>query len=167
MILLHTNVISSTLNEEPFILLFPFKSLSILGGVLQSIWNSWCPVCYNIFLYCSLTNPSGFRGLARLNSGRHLVFWRGGLYSSWVSSAFWDPNHSCVCWSLGRVQLFTTTWTVAHQAPLSMEFSRILEWVAIPFSRQSSRLRDRTHISFIAGRVFTIRATREAHCILT
>ena len=39
--------------------------------------------------------------------------------------------------SLSRVRLFTTLWTVAHQAPLSMEFSqaRILEWVAIFFSR--------------------------------
>ena len=30
-----------------------------------------------------------------------------------------------------------TPWTVAHQPPLSMGFSRILEWVAIPFFRGS------------------------------
>ena len=37
-------------------------------------------------------------------------------------------------------------WTVAHQAPLSMEFSRqeLLEWVAIPFSRGSSQPRGQT-----------------------
>ena len=29
----------------------------------------------------------------------------------------------CVCQSLNIVQLFVTPWTVAHQAPLSMEFS--------------------------------------------
>ena len=34
--------------------------------------------------------------------------------------------------SLGRVQLFTTLWTVAYQAPLSK--ARVLEWVAIAFS---------------------------------
>ena len=28
-----------------------------------------------------------------------------------------------VCESLSRVQLYVTPWTVAHQAPLSMEFS--------------------------------------------
>ena len=28
----------------------------------------------------------------------------------------------CVCESLSHVQLFVTPWTVAHQAPLSMEF---------------------------------------------
>ena len=32
----------------------------------------------------------------------------------------------------------------------------ILEWVAIPFSRGSSRPRDQTHVSCIAGRFLTI-----------
>ena len=42
--------------------------------------------------------------------------------------------HACM---LSCVWLFATPQTVAHQAPLSMEFSRerILEWVAISFSR--------------------------------
>ena len=33
--------------------------------------------------------------------------------------------------------------------------ARILEWVAIPFSRESSQTRDRTQVSHIAGRFFT------------
>ena len=37
--------------------------------------------------------------------------------------------------------------------------TRILEWVAIPFSRVSSRPRDRTQVSRIPGRFFTIWAT--------
>ena len=53
-------------------------------------------------------------------------------------------------------------WTVAHQAPLSMG-SPILEWAAMPSSRGSSQLRDKTQVSRIAGRFFTIWATREAH----
>ena len=32
--------------------------------------------------------------------------------------------------------------------------ARMLEWVAIPFSRVSSRPRDRTRVSYIAGRFF-------------
>ena len=40
--------------------------------------------------------------------------------------------------------------------------SRILEWVAIPFSRGSSQPRDQTQFSHIAGIFFTSRATREA-----
>ena len=33
--------------------------------------------------------------------------------------------------------------------------ARILEWVAFPFSRGSSQLRDETQVSHIAGRFFT------------
>ena len=39
--------------------------------------------------------------------------------------------------------------------------ARVLEWVAISFSRGYSRPRDRTHISCIAGGFFTVWATRE------
>ena len=39
--------------------------------------------------------------------------------------------------------------------------ARILEWVAISFSRGSSQPRDRTWVSHVAGRHFTIWATRE------
>ena len=40
--------------------------------------------------------------------------------------------------------------------------ARVLEWVTISFSRRSSQPRDRTQVSRIAGRRFTIWATREA-----
>ena len=40
--------------------------------------------------------------------------------------------------------------------------ARILEWVAIPFSKGSSWPRDQTQLSCIGGRLFTIWATREA-----
>ena len=42
--------------------------------------------------------------------------------------------------------------------------ARILECVAIPFSRGSSQPRDRTQVSLITGRLFIIWATREAQC---
>ena len=74
---------------------------------------------------------------------------------------------------LSHVQLFVTPWTVAHQAPLSMEFSRqeywselpslppgnlrnagsepkSLAWVAIPYSRGFSPPRDRTCVSCVS-----------------
>ena len=35
--------------------------------------------------------------------------------------------------SLSSVQLFATPWTVAHQAPLSMGFSRQEYWSGLPF----------------------------------
>ena len=41
--------------------------------------------------------------------------------------------------------------------------ARILEWVAIPFSRGSSQPRNPTGVSCITGGFFTSLATREAH----
>ena len=41
--------------------------------------------------------------------------------------------------------------------------ARILEWVAIHFSRGSPQPRDQTRVSCIAGGFFTSRATKEAH----
>ena len=35
--------------------------------------------------------------------------------------------------SLSRVQLFATPWTIAHQAPPSLEFSRQEYWSGLPF----------------------------------
>ena len=67
--------------------------------------------------------------------------------------------------SLSRVQLFATPWTVCSPPDSSVHGilqARILEWVAISFSRGSSQLRDRTQVSRIVGGFFTRRTTREA-----
>ena len=66
--------------------------------------------------------------------------------------------------SLSCIWLFATLWTVAYQAPQSMEFSRQEFWSGLPFSspRGSSQSRDRNRVSCIAGRHFTIWATWEA-----
>ena len=57
-----------------------------------------------------------------------------------------------------RVQLFAASWTVAHQAPLSMGFfSRTLEGVSISLSRVFSLPKDQTclsYVSYIADRFF-------------
>ena len=59
---------------------------------------------------------------------------------------------------------FETPGTIACLAPLPNATlqTRILEWVAVPFSRGSSQLRDRTWVTHNVGRFFTVRATREA-----
>ena len=41
--------------------------------------------------------------------------------------------------------------------------ARILEWVSISFSRESSRPRDWTWVSHIEGRLFAVQATKESH----
>ena len=54
--------------------------------------------------------------------------------------------------------------TVAYQAPQSMEFSRQEYWSGLPFpsTRGSSQPRDWIQVSRIAGRRFTVWATRGA-----
>ena len=41
--------------------------------------------------------------------------------------------HAHMLSHLSRVRLFVTLWTVAHQSPLSMEFSRYEYWSGLPF----------------------------------
>ena len=57
----------------------------------------------------------------------------------------------CCSQSLSSIRLFVAPWTGACQAPLSMEIlqARILEWVAMPFSRGSAQPRDRNCVSQI------------------
>ena len=70
-------------------------------------------------------------------------------------------NNEAVCVRAKSLRSRLTPWTVAHQAPLSMGFSRqrMLEWVAMPSCRRSSQPRDWTRVSCIAGGFFTITAT--------
>ena len=42
-------------------------------------------------------------------------------------------NRMSVCCHFSCVQLFVTLWTVAHQAPLFMGFSRQEYWSGLPF----------------------------------
>ena len=65
-----------------------------------------------------------------------------------------------------RAQLFVTPWTIYSPPGSSVHGilqARILEWVAISYSRGSSWPKDRTWVSCIAGSFLTVWATREAH----
>ena len=53
------------------------------------------------------------------------------------------PSHTHVC-THGRVRLFATPWTVAHEAVHRILQARILEWVAISSSKGSSWSRGQT-----------------------
>ena len=76
--------------------------------------------------------------------------------------------------SKGLPRVFSNTTVQKHQffdAQLSSQSNshrdctlqaRILEWVAVPFSRESSQPRDRTQVSHMAGGFLTSWATREA-----
>ena len=74
----------------------------------------------------------------------------------------------CVLRCFSHVRLFATYGLYVAPPGSSVHRilqERILEWVAIPFSRASSQPRDQTHVSMspaLAGGFFTISATWEA-----
>ena len=65
--------------------------------------------------------------------------------------------------SVSRVRLFATPWTssLPGSSLHGILQARVLEWVAISFSRGSSQPRDWTWVSRIAGRRFNLWATGE------
>ena len=93
--------------------------------------------------------------------------WFHGLYSPWNS-----PGQNTGVGSLSLLQgIFPTQelnlglrhcrqiiYRLRHQGS-----SRILEWVAYPFSRGTSWPRNWTRVSCVVGRFFTNWAIREAH----
>ena len=86
---------------------------------------------------------------------------RGPRLSS--SSKAGPANSSCVC-VLSRILLFATPWTVAHQAPLSLEFSRQEYWSSFPLPTPSD-LPDpgiEPTSPALASRLFTTSATWES-----
>ena len=86
-------------------------------------------------------------------------------YYKYFFYIFWGykSNGACVLSCFSPVWLFATLWTVAHQAPLFIGFSRQEYWSWVPFlsPRGSSWPRDRTRVSCIVGRFFTFWASRE------
>ena len=60
-------------------------------------------------------------GLQALEETSFVTFWKG------------TGTISVVVQSLSRVRRFVTTWTIAQEAPLSMEFSRQEYWSDLSF----------------------------------
>ena len=77
----------------------------------------------------------------------------------WASSA-------CLLSCFSRVPLFATPWSVAHQAPLSIEFSRQEYWSVLqcpPWDLPNGEIEPQSLMSLtLAGRFFTTRAAWEA-----
>ena len=68
----------------------------------------------------------------------------------------------CVSCSVMSDSLWPSDCSLPSSSVHGILQARILEWVAIPFSRGSSQPRDQSWVSRIVGRFFTIWATREA-----
>ena len=73
-----------------------------------------------------------------------------------------DCSHEIKRRLLSRVQLLATPWTVAHQAPLSLGFSRQEYWSGLPCPSPGDLPNPLTWVSCIASRFFIVLATMEA-----
>ena len=139
------------------------------------------------FLFFSLKiSQLFFHGRALLQSARSpcpYVTLRNPEYHVFTSVHTWNfhifhevPSQYCEDWDNSSLHCFNLINSVESRLTLCdpMDYSspgssvhgilwaRILEWVAIPFSRGSSWLRDRSEVSCTASRFFTVWATREA-----
>ena len=83
---------------------------------------------------------------------RPVSFWVGG--GGGAGSRERETVYVCTrAQSLSRVWLCATPWTVAHQAPLSMGFSRQEYWSGLPCPPPGGSFppRDRTCISYVSS----------------
>ena len=78
----------------------------------------------------------------------------GRFFTNWAT----ESEVAQLCLTLCDPIDCSPPWSSVH----GIFQARILEWVAISFSRGTSRPRDQTRVSRIVGRCFTIWATREA-----
>ena len=128
--------------------------------------------------FYGLDNFIGYwvEGLFQLFWGRGRDFWELGhcpLFDLWWSAlklswCLWVCNLACWC---AEVKVLVTQLSPTLCEPMDCSLpdssvhgilqARILDCVAIPFSRGSSWPRDQTQVSCIVGRFFTIWATRE------
>ena len=116
---------SDRLMGVPLYVIYRFSLVAF--SILSLAFVSLIPICLAVFLL-------GFILLGTLCESRSLNYWKGKVMSDSL-----QPMDSSLPGSSvhGILQ------------------ARILEWVAIPFSRGSSQPRDRTQVSCIAGEFFT------------
>ena len=111
------------------------------------------PVCYNMW--------SNFRFFCVWLKKVYITCWLVFLWLYGVCVCV------CVCVCVLVAQSCPTLWDLMDCGPPGSSVhgilqARTLQWVAISFSKGSSWPRDRTQVSCIAGRCFTVCTTREA-----
>ena len=90
------------------------------------------------------------------------------VFAQWMLLLDFCKNMFCCCCLVAKSRL-TLLWPPLNCRPPGFSVhgisqARILEWIAISFSRGSSRLRDWIHISCIGRQVLDHWATREELC---
>ena len=155
--------------------------------VCGSLWM--CPLCVNQefsgkddmillpILFTSRAISSGVRGGVVWGAGKTTLYWiksgynehQGHLWkrkrkSEMCTNGKAHVDTNCCCWV---AKLYLTLCDPMDCSPPGSSVhgisqARILEWVAISFSRGSSQSRDRTHISCIGRQILYHWATQES-----
>ena len=89
------------------------------------------------------------------------------MQDSWCSTFSWytqSARDSSVSHSVVSISLRLHDCSLPGSSVHGIFQARILEWVAIPFSRGSFWFRDQTQISCVAGRFFTCLSYRKTMC---
>ena len=138
-----------------------------LKGLLQHHGSKASILQRSAFFTVQLSHPYMTTGKTIALTKRTFVGKVMSLFSNMLSRLVitFLPRSMLSCFS--RVQLFATTPGSSIHGILQ---ARILVWVAMPSSRESSRLRDQTHVHYspaLAGRFFTTSATWEALLLLS
>ena len=142
-----------------------FLSHQVCGDLLhQSYETSIVYKCVCIYTYVCV-HLCAYMWLPQLHPEMFILLiflhtWDLSCYTTWVWGYLWR-------WVL-VVQLCLTLCDRMNCSPpgtsvIGISQARILEWIAIPYSRRSSQSRAWPQVSWVAGRFFTIWATREAH----
>ena len=120
-----------------------------------------CPLfikCYNIITnFIGILKCTFHSRLININIGARLLSqeWKTkleGALSLWRSVSCSGVSDSVTPWACNP----------PSSSVRGILQARILEWAAISFSSGSSQCKDRTLVSCIAGKFFTVWATREA-----
>ena len=106
-----------------------------------------CTLCLDNGLYNHLHN----RYLANVNILFSILIWII-IYM-----------HMCM---LSHVWLYVTPWTVAHQSPLSMEFSRQEFWSGLPFLSQEDLLTQGSNLDLLHCRHILYRLSHQGTLIM-
>ena len=108
------------------------------GENLGSLSSPWLQPHPSFFLTFSTVTPGLSPGCKRYHYLIYILFFIPRILPAEDYLFSWRREkclltHTALCAQpFSRVQLFTTPWTVAHQAPLSMGFSRQEYWSGLP-----------------------------------
>ena len=121
---------------SPFKFNFIYITVSLFNVHTEVVFRyCFCSKCVCFFLskFCTSWVFDRKRGEYEKNLSFPSCFCHHFPFSSVFSWSLAHPLCLWMCYLLSCVRLFVTPWTVAHQAPLSMEFSRQEYWSGLPF----------------------------------